>query len=217
MRLGKTKIIEVILLLALSIAPRNSFSESSPEHGKLINYMAAHAKKIGGSIEKLGEDAQVRIMGQWYLEGLEPDCIDGFFYEFRENGVAISQFGDKGSYKFNETYIEVTTKVADVEGYTESPTAIFQINGMFYIPSYECGLAKLVRGPALKITDGFHSTFAKTCKVDQDCVPTKQKGCLFRDDFPELQDPKNSEVSCKCLKGSVYFGCVVKGSEWDRN
>jgi hypothetical protein len=53
------------------------------------------------------------------------------------------------------------------------------------------------------------------CHRDSDCVPTAKGGCLSRNTMWRLHDPYNTKVSCKCLTGPVWFGCVPRGSSWD--
>jgi hypothetical protein len=67
-------------------------------------------------------------------------------------------------------------------------------------------------GPAEpeKKKDSMHS-----CDRDFDCVPTTRNGCVPRHMFKDIQDRSNTNVSCRCMKGPVAYGCVPRGSDWE--
>lgn len=202
--------LSLTLLIASLVLAANALAEPSDE-AKLNDYMSRAATVIGAKLEKPSADTAKAILGQWYLQGVQPDCIDGFFWEFQPGGVAVNKNGKTARIEIQENRIVVKDEML--------PAAIYQLSGNFYIASYECLLAKLVRGPALTIPEPQDSVLPAIgeCKTNAECIPTKQKGCTKKGAFPsfDLENPADKVTKCKCMNGPVVYGCVNAGSEWE--
>lgn len=129
--------MRVTTIVLLALLP-STFAEA-----EVNDYVRSRAAMAGYTVQELDSTARSAILGQWYLEGVaSKDCIDGFFYEFRADGFAVDQFGRKHRYELESDKIVIHG----------TNIAVFQMSGGgFFLPSFECLLARLVRGAPLPI------------------------------------------------------------------
>ena len=202
----KEKIFSFLIVSITLASP--DLAENSTEISRATQHMQNAAKTFNLTPQNISSEDKSSILGQWYLEGVaDKSCVNDFFAEFNADGSVNDNLGNALHYQLKEKFIEVTLK-------DEAKLYLFKLSGNYYLPSFECLLSRLVRGPKFNLKDKKNLELEfDGCKQDSDCLLV-QSGtssiCMLTKFAKNMLGVKADLNRCKCITNESFSVCSPK-------